>query len=94
MGLFSGAASLRLVFACVAAALFLLSVPAYFAARRPRRPDRRECGEHPLSCRVHRLDDSHHRVERPHLTKHTPCISAMLPCRLTVVFDESEESSC
>ena len=37
MGLFSGAASLRLVFACAAAALFLLSVPAYFAARRPRR---------------------------------------------------------
>ena len=37
MGLFSGAASLRLVFTCAAAALFLLSVPAYFAARRPRR---------------------------------------------------------
>ena len=37
MGLLSGLPSLRLVFACAAAALFLLSVPAYFAARRPRR---------------------------------------------------------
>ena len=37
MGLLSDSASLRLVFACAAAALFLLSVPAYFAARRPRR---------------------------------------------------------
>ena len=37
MGLLSDSASLRLVFACAAAALFLLSVPAYFTARRPRR---------------------------------------------------------
>ena len=37
MGLLSKLPSLRLVAACAAALLFLLSVPAYFAALRPRR---------------------------------------------------------